>query len=162
MFSVGEFVIRRNNKIFFSVWLQGVLLCFCTIMPSSVWASSRIGLVKTYEPTASIIRQGKKIPLSEGAEIFEGDTIETDSSGAVGIVFSDGAVLTLGPSGKMIIEDFLFKPDEKQVSFISSILKGTVAFFSGAINRIQPGAVKFKTPTATLGLRGTRVLIEVD
>lgn len=155
-------MIQRCNKLFFSLSTLFIMYGMLGVSSSCASVNARIGLVKTYEPTATIFRQGQKVTLSEGAEIFEGDTIETDASGAVGIVFTDGAVLTLGPSGKMTIEDFLFNPAEKQVSFISSIMKGTVAFFSGAINRIQPGAVKFKTPTATLGLRGTRVLIEVD
>ncbi len=138
--------------------LFGILLL---ISPTSI-ATGRIGLVKTYQPVATVIRQGAEINLQVGAEIFEGDTIITNSDGAVGIIFSDGAVLTLGPSGKLIVEDFLFKPAEHNVSFISRVVKGSVAFVSGAIGRISPGSVQFKTPTATLGLRGTKILIEVD
>lgn len=122
----------------------------------------RIGLVKTSEPSAFVIRQGVESNLQIGAEIFKGDTIVTDSSGAVGIIFSDGAVLTLGPSGQLILEDFLFKPAEHKVSFLSRVVKGSVAFLSGAIGRISPESVQFKTPTATLGLRGTKILIEVE
>jgi hypothetical protein len=132
------------------------------LLSSVSLAEGRIGLVKTFEPKAIVIRQGKEIELSEGAEIFQGDTIMTDSDGAIGIIFKDGAVLTLGPGGKLIIEDFLFKPDEKKVSFMSNVMKGSVAFLSGAIGRISPGSVQFKTPTATLGLRGTKILIEVE
>ncbi len=138
------------------------LLILVFSMPVSVFAEGRIGLVKTFQPVATAIRQGVEVKLAVGAEIFEGDTIVTDSDGAVGIIFSDGAVLTLGPSGKLVVEQFLFKPDEKQVSFLSNVLKGSVAFVSGAIGRISPGAVQFKTPTATLGLRGTKILINVD
>ena len=140
------------------VVVLGILLLFSSI---SV-AGSRIGLVKTFEPVAKAIREGVEINLEIGSEIFEGDTIMTDSDGAVGIVFTDGAVLTLGPSGKLVVEDFLFKPAEMHVSFISRVVKGSVAFVSGAIGRISPGSVQFKTPTATLGLRGTKILIEVD
>lgn len=137
--------------------LLGVLLQFST----GPMAAGRIGLVKTYQPVAIAIRQGAEVKLEIGTEIFEGDTIVTDSDGTVGIIFSDGAVLTLGPGGKLIIEDFLFKPDEKKVSFLSRVVKGSVAFLSGAIGRISPGAVQFETPTATLGLRGTKILVEV-
>jgi hypothetical protein len=118
--------------------------------------------VKTYEPVATVIRQGVEKNLEIGAEIFEGDTIVTDSEGAVGIIFSDGGVLTLGPSGRLIVEDFLFNPAEQKVSFLSRVIKGSVAFMSGAIGRISPGSVQFKTPTATLGLRGTKILIGVE
>jgi hypothetical protein len=139
-------------------FLLGLLLL---ISPVSM-AAERIGLVKTYEPVATVIRQGAETTLHVGTEIFQGDTIVTDSSGAVGIVFSDGAVLTLGPGGKLIVENFLFKPADHNVSFISRVTKGSVAFMSGAIGRISPGSVQFKTPTATLGLRGTKILINVD
>jgi hypothetical protein len=139
------------------VWLFVFLL-----VSSASYASERIGLVKTYEPVAKVIRNGVESDLKVGSEIYEGDTIVTDGNGAVGIIFKDGAVLTLGPSGKLIVENFLFKPDEKNVSFISRVVKGTVAFASGAIGRISPESVRFETPTATLGLRGTKILIEVE
>lgn len=125
-------------------------------------ADKRIGLVKTYEPVAYVVRQGIETKLQIGAEIFQGDTIVTDSGGAIGIIFSDGAVLTLGPSGKLSIDDFRFNPAAHNVSFVSRIIKGSVAFISGAIGRISPESVQFKTPTATLGLRGTKILIEVE
>jgi hypothetical protein len=154
-------MLRHKNYLAQSAahWvLIGIMLLFAPIS----MATERIGLVKTYEPVAKVIRQGAEVDLQVGAEIFEGDTVVTDSDGAVGIVFSDGAVLTLGPSGKLIVEDFLFKPAEHNVSFISRVVKGSVVFASGAIGRISPGSVQFKTPTATLGLRGTKILINVD
>jgi hypothetical protein len=142
---------------------QPTLFLVALMLFSSIaMATERIGLVKTYQPSATAVRNGAEVKLAEGSAIFEGDTIVTDSEGAVGIIFSDGAVLTLGPSGKLIVEEFLFKPADKNVSFLSRVVKGSVAFVSGAIGRISPGSVKFITPTATLGLRGTKILIEVE
>lgn len=154
-------ILRDKNYLAQSTvhsFLLGVLLLFSPIS----MAADRIGLVKTYKPVATVIRQGAEIRLEIGAKIFVGDAIVTDSDGIVGIIFSDGAVLTLGPGGRLIVEDFLFKPSEKKVSFLSRVIKGSVAFVSGAIGRISPGSVQFKTPTATLGLRGTKILIEVE
>lgn len=139
--------------------------CLATLvilfLSTSALASQKIGMVKTYQPHAYVVRLGVQQNLDIGAEIFQGDTIMTDTKGTVGIIFSDGAVLTLGPEGKLIIDKFLFNPSEQKVSFVSEVLKGTVAFISGAIGRISPDSVQFKTPTATLGLRGTKILIEV-
>jgi hypothetical protein len=151
---------------FFKTYRPLPLLCLlCTMgllgFSCTTFASEAIGKVKTYEPTAKLIRDGQENYVFKGTEIFEGDMLTTDSDGVVGIIFDDGSVMTLGPSGKLVIENFLFKPAQKEVSFISKIIKGTVAFVSGTINRIKPGSVQFKTPTATLGLRGTKVLIEV-
>jgi hypothetical protein len=140
-----------------SLLLIGHLILFSSL----AMAATPIGKVKTYEPTAKLIRQGEENYVFKGAEIYQGDTLITDSDGAVGIIFDDGSVLTLGPSGKMVFENFKFNPAEKQVSFVSKIVKGTVAFLSGTIGKINPGSIQFKTPTATLGLRGTKILIEV-
>ncbi len=155
-------MIPRHENYLVQSQVRFVLLGILLLISPISMAAERIGLVKTYEPVAKVIRQGTETTLQVGAEVFEGDTIVTDSNGAVGIIFSDGAVLTLGPSGKLIVENFLFKPADQKVSFISRVVKGSVAFMSGAIGRISPGSVQFKTPTATLGLRGTKILINVD
>ncbi|MBK8816941.1 MAG: FecR domain-containing protein [Methylococcaceae bacterium] len=152
----------RDKYLVFRVINHFGWLLFLLLISSASNAAERIGLVKTYSPVATVIREGVETSLKVGSEIFEGDTIVTDGNGAVGIIFKDGAVLTLGPSGKLLVENFLFKPAEKNVSFISKIFKGTVAFASGAIGRISPESVQFETPTATLGLRGTKILIEVE
>jgi len=149
--------LSHSNRIYYFVLFAQLWL----FSPISL-ADARIGLVKTHQPIAYVIRQSVKQKLLLGAEIFQGDTIETDASGAVGIIFNDGAVLTLGSDSKLILDNFLFKPDERKVSFLTRVLKGSLVFVSGAIGRISPESVHFKTPTATLGLRGTKVLIDVQ
>jgi len=126
------------------------------------FSAERIGLVKTLDPSASAIRQGVEVNLTIGSKIFENDMIVTGSEGTVGITFNDGSMLTLGPNGKVVVDNYVFNLSEKKLTFLSQLLKGTVTFMSGAINKIAPGSVRFTTPTATLGLRGTKVIIEVD
>jgi len=126
------------------------------------FSAERIGLVKTLDPSVSAIRQGVEVNLAIGSKIFENDMIVTGSEGTVGITFNDGSILTLGPNGKVVVDNYVFNLSEKKLTFLSQLLKGTVTFMSGAINKIAPGSVRFTTPTATLGLRGTKVIIEVD
>lgn len=120
-----------------------------------------IGMIKTYQPLAAVLHAGKEIPVNIGAKLYPGDTVITQTDAAVGIIFMDGSVFSLGSETRFEIVDFLFKPAERNVSFTSKVSKGTVAFTSGAIGRISPESVKFITPTSTLGLHGTKVLIEV-
>jgi hypothetical protein len=125
-------------------------------------AADSIGSVRTYKPEAVILHKGEERTVDQGASVNSGDVIITRRTGAVGVVFLDGSVLSLGPSTEFVIEEFTFEPDEKDVSFLTRLQKGTATFLSGAIGRISPDSVKCKTPTATLGLRGTKVLIEVQ
>jgi hypothetical protein len=120
-----------------------------------------IGMIKTYQPVAAILHQGSEVSVDVGTKLYPGDTVVTQPDAAVGIIFMDGSVLSLGPESRFEIVDFLFKPAERNVSFVSKVLKGTAAFTSGAIGRISPESVKFITPTTTLSLHGTKILIEV-
>lgn len=135
------------------------LLLLCGVVPA---AGMPIGSVKTYQPESVIVHDGIERPAEKGAPVHVGDRIVTDSDGAVGITFIDGSVLSLGPRTEFVLDEFRFNPREKDVSFLSRLQRGTATFLSGAIGRILPESVRFKTPTATLGLRGTKILIKVQ
>lgn len=154
----------RQSKITVRQDLGWIILLPVLLLFSLQGFSSdgRIGLVKTLEPSATVVRKGVEANLEVGSKIFEGDTILTGSDGAVGITFSDGSMLTLGSSGKVVVDNYLFNLEEKKLTFLSQVLKGSVMFMSGAINKIAPGSIRFKTPTAILGLRGTKIIIDVD
>lgn len=138
----------------------GVVLLFS----AQVFAAekSSIGEVKTFKVEAHILRGDKVIPASEGLKLYSADQLETGPKGAIGVIFRDGTMLTLGPSSEFEVREYVFKPLEKKTSLISYMSKGTASYVSGAIARMNPDSVKIKTPTAYLGLRGTKVLIEVE
>jgi hypothetical protein len=142
-------------------WTEAFFVILLAVAAPASADQSRIGSIKTYKPEATIVHRGAEHPAAPGGHIYRGDTIVTRFEGAVGITFMDGTVLSLGPETRFTVDDFLFKPAERDVSFLSTILSGTATFISGAIGRISPESVRIKTPTATLGLRGTKILVEV-
>ncbi|MEH6473784.1 MAG: FecR domain-containing protein [Halopseudomonas sp.] len=121
-----------------------------------------IGKVKTVKADAYIVRAGDDIPAQKSQNLHTGDTLKTGETGALGVTLRDGTMLTIGPSSKFQIKEYLFKPLEKKTSLITYMSKGTASYVSGAIAKMNPDSVKIKTPSAYLGLRGTKVLIEVD
>jgi hypothetical protein len=42
------------------------------------------------------------------------------------------------------------------------VLNGVVAYVSGRIARLSPDAVRLETPSAIVGVRGTRVVMRVQ
>jgi hypothetical protein len=42
------------------------------------------------------------------------------------------------------------------------MIHGTFSFITGQIAKLAPEKVKFETPDATLGVRGTKVLVKID
>jgi hypothetical protein len=120
------------------------------------------GIVKSVEGAAMIERNGERKAAARGMQLQKGDTVKTDPQGAIGMVFSDDTLISMGPNTEVRIDDYLFEPLEKRLSFVARILRGTVCFLSGQIAKLSPESVRLVMPVATIGVRGTHVLIKVD
>ncbi len=141
------------------------LICLMLILVGPVTAAAAdafVGVVKTLEGGAAITRDGETIAVGTGMEIQRADVVKTDRNGFVGLVFSDDTRISMGPNTELAVDDYLFEPVEKKLSFVLRLIRGTVSFLSGQIAKLSPESVQLVMPAATIGVRGTHVLIEVD
>jgi hypothetical protein len=125
-------------------------------------ASSPIATVNKASGVATIVRQGQTIPVAIGLQIWEKDTIRTGRDGSIGVVFSDDTFLSLGPESVLVIDEFVFAPKQGEFSIVIRMLKGTAAYLSGIISKLAPESAHFKTPTASVGIRGTKFVAKVE
>ena len=95
--------------------------------------------------------------LNNGDPVFQGDTIETVGSGAVGLVFLDKTTLSLSDGGKMILDELVYDPATGTGSMAVDMVEGAFSFVSGEIAKTGPDSMKVSTPVATIGIRGTTV-----
>jgi hypothetical protein len=123
--------------------------------------NSQVAQVKTVAGLTEIVRNGVRAPARVGDPLYEKDTIETGPDGSIGITFIDNTVMSSGPNSQIVLEDYKFNSSDFKGSMLTDMNRGTVAMISGDIARSSPGAMKVKTPTAILGVRGTRFVIEV-
>jgi hypothetical protein len=121
-----------------------------------------VAIVKKTGGSATVVRQGQPIPATNGLEILENDTLRTGPNGSIGIVFNDDTFLSLGPESILVIDEFVFAPKQGKFSIVIRMLKGTAAYLSGIISKVSPESVHFKTPTASIGIRGTKFVIKVE
>ena len=124
--------------------------------------SDNIGIIKSVSGNALIVRQAETLQADINTRIQKGDKLKTAADGKMGIIFEDDTVISMGPDSQLAIEDFLFQPDEKKMSFIARIFYGTISFLSGQIAKLAPDLVNIETPDATIGMRGTHVLVKVE
>jgi hypothetical protein len=129
---------------------------------SAANASSCIATVNKMSGMATVVRQGRTLSATIGLEIYEGDTIRTGPDGSIGLVFNDDTLLSLGPGSVLIIDEFVFAPHQGKFSIVIRMLKGTAAYLSGLISRFAPESAHFKTPTASIGIRGTKFIVKVE
>lgn len=121
-----------------------------------------IALVKNVSGPVEVLRQGQTLAAAPGMRLFVADRLVSGAAASAGLAFRDGTLLTLGASGDLALRAYVFKPKEAQYAFDAYLAKGSAVYASGKIAKMAPEAVKVGTPTATVGVRGTRFLIEAE
>ncbi len=115
-----------------------------------------IGQVSAVQGSASITRtDGSKVPAADGTAIFQGDLVETNTGGAIGITFADESTFSLAENGSMVIDEMVFDPGSQSGKSTVNIAQGVFTFISGQIAKTDVDAMLIKTPVAVIGIRGT-------
>jgi hypothetical protein len=119
------------------------------------------GMIKTSRGTVTVERAGQRTPAPPGTTVEVGDRVRTGNDGYVGITLRDDTLITAGPASTLLINDFKFNTTTNTGSMLASFLKGTFGVVTGLLAKQSPESVQFKTPTTSLGIRGTEFLVEV-
>jgi hypothetical protein len=122
---------------------------------------SPVGSIKTLGGDVLVLRGEQALPASIGMPVFQGDVIQTSSSGSVGVIFRDDSIISLGPESKLDITEYVFEPKDEKFSVLMKMIKGTFVYISGAIGKLSPNSIKLETPSSIIAVRGTKMLIEV-
>lgn len=121
----------------------------------------KIAQIKTVRGDASVIRGGARLPAKIGDPLYESDVVETGASGAIGFTFIDNTVFSSGPDSRIALQQFHFDSSNFKGEMQAEISKGSLTVVSGEITHSTPGAMKIKTPTTILGVRGTTFAVRV-
>ena len=151
-----------------NVWKGRNLLVAMLLLtwPAAAWClpsgqEDAIGVVRNFTGTATILRGGQTLPAAAGAKLLAGDTLSTGYDGSLGVIFRDNSTLSLGPGSTIVIQSFLYSPSEGKLGLLARISSGTMAYISGLIGKLAPQSVRFDTPVATIGIRGTYFAVVV-
>ena len=132
------------------------------IQPAVAIETNSIGHIQTLKGSVSILRGNLTIPAAIKVTVNRGDLVRTSKDGSVGIVLLDDTTLSLGPNSELIIKDYAFDPKEEKFAFLARMVKGTFSYISGLIGKLSPNSVQLEIPDATIAVRGTKLLVEVQ
>ena len=124
------------------------------------WAADQAGLIKVVKGAVTLDRTGQKMPVSAGMPLLTGDRVITGEDGSIGITLRDNTLLSAGPKSVLVLNSFTFNEATHGGSMDTSLKRGTLAVVSGKLAKNSPGAVKFHTPAAILGVRGTEFVMD--
>jgi outer membrane immunogenic protein len=124
------------------------LLASCALVSPSL-ANQRIGSAASIENDVRGAISGREERLAVGNEIYADEVLTTGVASRGKFVFDDRTDLQMGPSSRLKLDSFVYSGNSG-VSFNAA--KGVFRFISA------PGGHKdyhVRTPTATIGVRGT-------
>lgn len=81
------------------------------------------------------------------------DEVQTGVRSQLQILLLDKSVFTVGANARLTIDRFVYDPNRGSGSFAASVAKGAFRFMSGRPH--TSGGSSVRTPTASIGIRGT-------
>lgn len=142
-------------------WLVVAGMLAGVLTGGAALAQDPAGRVKTVKGTVYIQREGRRELALVGAGVRQADTLVTGPDGAVGVSLADDTLLSAGPNSVLQIERFMYEPNQPG-SLEAALTKGTLAVVSGRIAKQAPDAMRVKTPSAILGVRGTEFVVRAS
>ena len=141
------------RKITATSLLVSVLLLVATL----VYAGQAATVTHVSGPLVARKGDGSTKAISIGSKIEEGDTVVTEKRTYARLKFNDGSEVTLKPNSQFKIDKYSYdqtKPKDDSASF--NLIKGGLRTVTGQVGkRGNPDSYQMKTPTATIGIRGT-------
>lgn len=138
-------------------WVVVALL----VTAGGIAAADEIGRVKVARGSVTIERTGGSLPATLGMTLQAGDVVVTGRDGSAGVTFNDDSLLSIGPDSALAIDRFVFDTTTHAGRFDTSLRRGTLSAVSGKIARQSPDAMKVRTPSTILGVRGTEFVVHV-
>ncbi|WP_409997176.1 VCBS domain-containing protein [Bradyrhizobium cosmicum] len=123
-------------------------------------AAQVIGHVTKLSGSATAIRNGVSVILNNGDNVEKGDVVSTGGDSTLGITFIDGTVFGLSSNARMVLNEMVYDPNGSSNSSLLSLVAGTITFVAG--ETAKHGDMKIDTPVATMGIRGTAVLTQIN
>jgi VCBS repeat-containing protein len=123
-------------------------------------AQAVIGRVDALSGSATVVRNGVTVALNVGDTVRKGDVVQTSGSSSVAIVFADGTTFSLNANARMVLNDFVYAAGGTGNAAAISLVQGAFSFVAGQV--AKTGDMRVETPVATMGIRGTAVLVEIS
>jgi hypothetical protein len=141
-----------------SVWIAALrlaLLLGLSAASACAWTASA-GRVDNVGGNVTVVRPSGTTPLRTGSEVQEGDTLVTGPDGWALLSMVDGGIITLRPDTRLRIDTYRYSAGARNDdSVLLNLLRGAFRSVTGEVGHFFRANYQIKTPTATIGIRGT-------
>lgn len=115
-------------------------------------ASEKVGTALAAQNSVSIEEGSSAQRLRKGGVVLQDQVLVTGKSSSAEIEFLDSTKLAVGAEARIVLDKMVFDPSAPQKVVTLNLAKGAFRFITG---NSPKEAYEIKTPTATMGVRGT-------
>ncbi len=126
-----------------------VFLCGAPVAVAAETSGTVVAVIQQSEATGTA---GRRMLVTSGP-VYQGDNIRTGARGEAQIKLRDNTRLVVGPNSLMVVDDFIYDGGAKAQKVTLNAVRGAFRFITGSSRK---DAYEIKTPTATIGVRGTQ------
>jgi len=133
-----------------------LLIRLCTIMlfvtlAQAAAAAETVGTVTKVENKAQIGGATAVV----GTPVHMNDDVRTGAKARLEVTFRDRTLLTLGENARVVIDRYVYKPNQGTGEMVVKATQGAMRFVTGKIGQMPDHNVTVVTPQAALAVRGT-------
>ena len=114
-----------------------------------------MGAISEVEGEAEIVSSGQSTGAVDGATVHLNDELKTGADGHLQVTFRDDTVLTLGEDARVVIDRYVFDPDQGLGDVLLTTTQGAFRFATGRLKELSEKNITVSTPVAEIGIRGT-------
>ena len=153
--------MQKSHSFFMAVPMAGVMALAVSVTGQ---AAEQAGVAAAVIGSVDVTRQAadQSMAAQSGMDMFLQDRVETADKSRMQIVLLDETVFTVGANTDLAIDEFVYDPAADAASLSASYTKGVFRYVSGKVGNLKPQNVSIKLPSATIGIRGTSMIVGDD
>jgi hypothetical protein len=128
---------------------------------SAAAAAEKVGISAAVRGDVAVRSAAASRVARSGEAMFLGDQIASRAQSGMQILLLDETTFTVGADCQLTIDTFVYDPGKGVGAVSATVGKGALRYVSGLVAKGNPEAIKLKTPSSTIGLRGTTAEVVV-
>jgi hypothetical protein len=134
------------------------LLAGLAPVPALAKAGDAAGVTGAVQGAVSLDSPARKTSIDQvasGEDVVMGDAVATRAQSRLQIMLLDQTAITMGENASLVIDEFVYDPDNASSALSASVTQGAFRLITGGVARSNPDGTKVKLPNAVLTIRGT-------
>ena len=132
-----------------------MLVLLLSLGPARAAGDAAVGKISDVDGTAQIVSAGAGAAAAKGTAVHMSDELKTGADGHLQVTFRDNTVLTLSENARIVIDRYVYDPEQGVGDVLLTTTQGAFRFATGKMKELTEKTITVETPVAQVGVRGT-------